>query len=126
MGERARGDPVHAGASPSRAHAVLAESLPHGREEDILQVTAMDRELRPLIAREASQGLAMDELTEAIEEDRFARLDGHAGERLAQPEREELARRMGKEVDAQAHGRNSGAGLEYRHGCRRHAAQAPA
>jgi hypothetical protein len=42
-------------------------------EKHVLQVAAMEGELRPLVAREAPQGFAMDELAVSIEENGFSR-----------------------------------------------------
>jgi len=59
---------------------------------------------------------AVDELAKAIEEDRFARGDRDPRERLLEPERGELARRMGEQVDAQTDGTYLGSGFEHARG----------
>src|SRR6202012_2680546 len=67
-----------------------------------LQITAMDRELRMLIARRAAQRLLIDQLPEAIEEGGIRRRNRDLRQRLLQPERGEFLGRMRQQIGADA------------------------
>ena len=76
------------------------------RDESIqqhhLQVAAMNRELRMLVARGAAERLLIDQLAEAIEEGRIRGRDRDLGQRLFEPERGEFLGGMRQQIDADA------------------------
>src|SRR6185503_19137584 len=72
-------------------------------EQHAVQVGAMDRELRPVVAGVAAGRLAVDELPVAVVEGRFAGGNGDPRERLLQAERAHLARGVRQQVHAHAH-----------------------
>src|SRR6266851_4739724 len=82
--------------------AVRTEPLLHGVEQDLVQVGAMDREVRPLVAGCPSPRLAVDQLAVAGEEGVVLRLAGDRRERIFQAERAQLFHRMRTEIDADA------------------------
>jgi hypothetical protein len=73
-----------------------------GVEQDRLQVGAVDRQLRRVVAGPASGRLAVDVLAEAVEERRLARHDGDALEVGEDAERFERRARVRQDVDADA------------------------
>ena len=87
-----RRPPLDADAGVARDHAVGTEALAHRREQHRLQVAAMDRELRHVVAGEAPSRLGVDELAEAIEERRLAGDDGALLERVEHAEPLQLGR----------------------------------
>ena len=78
---------VDADAGVAGDDAIAAEPLAHRREQHRLQVAAVDRELRRVVAGPASARLDVDQLAEAVEEGRLARHDRDALERVANAER---------------------------------------
>ena len=74
----------------------------HRRQEHALQVAAVDRELRRLVAGPAAGGLGVDELAEAIEERRLARRHRDPLQRFEHAESMELGGGMRQDVDADA------------------------
>jgi hypothetical protein len=64
-----------AGAAPAGVQAIRTDARAERIEQHAMQVAAMDRELRPFVARIASGRLAVDELAEAVVETGFARGD---------------------------------------------------
>src|SRR6185436_630566 len=54
-------------AMPAEMQPVRAEADFHRLEQDRLQVTAVNRELRRAVARAAAERLSIDELAEAVE-----------------------------------------------------------
>src|SRR5512135_1065691 len=77
---------VDSRAAPAQVQALLPDARPERFEEHGLQVSAVDRELRPRVACVAAQWLAPDELAEAVEEARLLRGHCHARERVLQPQ----------------------------------------
>ena len=82
--------------------AIGADPLAHGVEQDRLQVGAVDRQLRRVVAGPASGRLAVDVLAEAVEERRLARDDGDALELGEDAERLQRRARVRQDVDADA------------------------
>ena len=60
------------------------QTIGDGGEQDFLQLAAMDRVLRMLVACIAAERLAIDKLPKAIEEDSLAGQDRHARERIVE------------------------------------------
>ena len=88
-------------AEPQR---IVAEPLADGVGERELQLTAMDRDLRPLVARLAAARLAPDRLAEAVEVRERRRRDALALDAVREAELGELAHRVRQQVDADAEG----------------------
>src|SRR6188768_476930 len=61
-------------AVKTQMQSIGAELRLHRVEQDRLQVAAVDRELRPGVARALAERLAIDELAEPVEEGRFGGL----------------------------------------------------
>src|SRR3546814_11006227 len=74
--------------------AVGADALLHRAEQDHLQVAAMDRQLRCVIAGETPARLAEGELAVAIVEAHLLRLDGDRLQRRLQAEVAAFLHRM--------------------------------
>ena len=89
------------------------DPLAHGVEQDLVQVGAMDGEMRPLVAGRESPRLAVDELAVAGEERVVLRLAGDRGERVLEPERAQLLHGMRPEIDADAERADLGRRLEH-------------
>src|SRR5476649_1480589 len=91
---------------PGAAVVELDRVFPQPRarrvEQRLVQVGAMDRELRPAVAGVAAARLLEDELAMAAVEGELARLDAKRGERLLQAELRQFAHGMRQEVDADA------------------------
>src|SRR6516162_2709067 len=75
-------------------HAGVAEPLAHRLIDDALQVAAMDRELRHVIAGVEAARLAPDLLAETVGVEQLVSADPHRIETLQQAERGELLDRM--------------------------------
>ena len=93
---------IDADAGMAGDDAVGAEALPHRGEQHRLQVGAVDRELRRVVAGPASGGLAVDELAEAVEERRLARRRRPARASASTPSDAQLGARVRQDVDADA------------------------
>ena len=93
---------VDADAGVAGDDRVGAEALLHRGEQHALQVAAVDRELRRLVAGPASRGLGVDELAEAVEERRLARRHRDPLQRFEHAERAQLGGRVRQDVDADA------------------------
>ena len=94
-------------------HGVAAQPLQRGVEQHLVQVGAMDRELRPVVAGIAAARLLVDELAVAAVEGELARLDGRRRQRVLQAKLAELAHAMRQEVDADAQRLDLGRCLEH-------------
>ena len=93
-------DPAGAGAGAKRV------------QQDHLQIAAMDRELRMVVARRAPQRLLIDQLAEAVEERGVRGLDRGQLQRVFEAERGKLLDGMRKQIDADADRPDLGGGLE--------------
>ncbi len=91
---------LDASASPTRDHLVGSGPLYKRVKQNHLQVAAMNRELRHVVAGETAGRLAVNELAETVVEAIFAGGHGHVRERLFETERAQFARRMGQDIDA--------------------------
>ena len=80
----------------------LAEPLQHGLVEYLQQLTAMNRELGPVIARGAAARLGPDALAVFGVEDQLAGGNADRGEAVQQTKFGQLANRMRQDVDADA------------------------
>ena len=100
-------------AAMREPHGVAAQARSHRIEHHLVQVGAMDRKLRPVVAGEAAARLLVDELAVAAVEGELARLDGVRGQRLLQAELAQLAHGMRQQVDADAQRQHVGRGLEH-------------
>ncbi len=79
-----------------------AEAGDRGVEQHLVQVGAVDRNVRPLVAGGHPPRLAVDELAVAGEERVVLRLAGDRDERVLQPQRAQLLDRVRPEIDADA------------------------
>src|SRR5258706_3833687 len=82
-------------------------------QENLMQIRAVDRELRPFVAGVAPARLAEDELPEAVVETQLPRLHRDAREALLQAELGELAHAVRQQVHADAERLDFGRGLEH-------------
>jgi NADP-dependent aldehyde dehydrogenase len=108
---RAAGVLGHPGAGVIEAQAPGPEPVEHRGQQDGLQVAAVDRELRVLVAGEPAGRLGVDELAEAVEEGRFAGGDTSRRQLLLEAEPGEDLRRVREDVDADAYGSYPGGGF---------------
>src|SRR5260370_38121042 len=69
-------------------------------EQHHLQIAAMNRELRMVLAGGAAERLPIDQLPEAVEEGGIRRLDREACQRIFKPQRGQFPGRVRKQVDA--------------------------
>ena len=104
---------IHFQAATTKLHGSVAEPLPRRVEHHLVQIGAMDRQLRPVVAGEASARLLVDELAMAAVEGELARLDGLRRQRLLQAEFAQLAHGMRQQIDADAERQHVGSGLEH-------------
>lgn len=100
MERDARSVLVDLDAAMAELDRVLAKPLLHGGEEHVVQIGAMDRELRPVVAGEAAARLLVDELAMTAVEGELARLDGARGQRILQAKFGQLAHGVRQQVDA--------------------------
>jgi len=98
---------AHAGLVLLDAGAVMAGMEPvapdagnERTEQDHLQIAAMDRELRMIVARRASQRLLINQLAKSVEKGRVFGRDCSLRQHLLQSKRSELLGRMRQQVDA--------------------------
>ena len=70
---------LDAQAALAELHRILAQPSPHGREQHLVQVGAMDGKLRPVVAGEAPERLLVDELAVTAVVAKLARLDRAGG-----------------------------------------------
>jgi hypothetical protein len=103
----------HAGAAVVADDAVRAQALERLFEQHRLQVAAVDRELRPVVARMFARCFLEDQLAVLGEEDRLLRAHAHRVELRQQAELGQLAHRMRQQVHAHAHGLEFGHGLVH-------------
>ena len=112
----ARGDAavvlLDADAAMAGDEALGAEPADRRVEQHLVQVGAVDRNVRPLVAGGHPPRLAIDQLTVAGEERVVLRLAGDRGERILQPQRAQLLDGVRAEVDADAERVDLGRGLE--------------
>src|SRR5260221_10623270 len=102
---------VNPEATIAQPHGIGAKPLLDGVEQDLVQIGAMDRKLRPVVAGEAPARLLEDELAVAAVESEFAGLDAMCCELLREAQLAELAHGMRQEVDADAQRLDLGRGL---------------
>ncbi len=100
-------------ASPPQLDSIRAQPLAAGLEQQQLQVSAMDRELRRGIAGVAAERFPVDELAEAVVEHRLPGLDRNARQRALQPELAQFPARVRQDIDACAERRNLGGRFEH-------------
>ena len=93
--------------------AIGADPVAHGVEQHRLQVAAVNRELRRVVAGPAPGRLAVDVLAEAIEERRLARQHRDLLERLEHAERLQRTRCVGQDIDADPERADLGRGFEH-------------
>jgi len=101
----------HARAAAVADHAVGAQASERLFEQHSLQIAAVDRELRPVVARMLARGFLKDQLAVFGEEDRLLRAHTHRVELRQQAEFGQLAHRMRQQVHAHAQGLEFGHGL---------------
>ena len=90
------------GCSATGDDLIRTGTFEEGVKQGHLQVAAMNRELRHVIAGEAPGRLAVDELAEAVVEAIFARGDRDLAERILKSERHQFARGVRQDIDADA------------------------
>ena len=93
---------IDADAGVAGDDSLAADPCPHGVEQDGLQIGAVDRQLRRIVAGPAAGRLAVDVLAEAVEERRLARDDGDPLELGEDAERPQRRARRRQHVDADA------------------------
>src|SRR6266545_1526787 len=97
-------------------HGITAQPLHRRVEQHRVQIGAMDRELRPVVAGVAAAWLLVDELAVAAVEGELARLDGASGQRVLQAKLAELTHAVRQDVDADAQRLDLGRRLEHARG----------
>ncbi len=83
-------------------NVVGAQPFGHGIEQDLLQFTAMDRELRPFVAGLQPARFAPDRLAVLGEERQLARAHAAGVQFVEQAEFDQLAHRMRQHIDTDA------------------------
>jgi hypothetical protein len=78
----------------------------------VMQVAAMKREVRPLVARSKAPRLAIDELAVAREKSIVLRCASRSNECVLKAERAQLLDRVRSQIDADAESMQVGSGLE--------------
>src|SRR5512140_1128888 len=73
-------------AAMPELHGICAQTIAHGAQQYVVQVGAMDRKLRPVVAGVTAARLLVDELAVPAVEGEFARLDAARGQRVLQAE----------------------------------------
>src|SRR6185312_3316010 len=91
-----------ADALATEAVALRPRRGDEGIEQHAMQIGAMDRDLRPAIARRAAELLLIDELAEAVEESGLGGQHAEPGEVLLNADCIELLHRVRQEIDADA------------------------
>ena len=91
--------------------AIGARARAERIEQHHLQIAAMDRELRMVVAGGAAERLLVDQLPEAVEEGRVPGLDRDFRQRVLKPERGQFLGRMRQQIDADADRADLGNGL---------------
>ena len=113
----ARRDPVRVLLDPDAAVAgdevVRPDPLERGGEQHLVQVGAMDREMRPLVPGGTPPRLAIDELPVPGEERIVLRLAGARRQGLLQPQRAQLLHGVRPEIDADAERADLGRRFEH-------------
>ena len=94
----------HPGTGVIQTQAPGTKPVGHGGQQDTLQVAAVDRELRMLVAGEPAGRLGVDELAEAVEEGGFAGGDADGCQPCLDAEPGQDLRRVRQDVDADADG----------------------
>ena len=92
----------HADALVAEEDAIGADPLAHGSQQHGLQISAMDRQLRRRMTCPAAEGLAVDELAEAVVEGSVACDDRDALEVGKDAERLQHRARVWQDIDADA------------------------
>src|SRR5579863_3281927 len=77
----------------SRADIFVTDPLAHRAKQQVLQCSAMDRNLRPAISRCQSPRFAMDQLPELVTEVQALRADPGLSKSVAEPELGQLTNR---------------------------------
>src|ERR1700731_3506758 len=113
-------DAMMVGAEP-----VMSGARTERLQQKHLQVAAMDRELRMLVARGAAQRLLIDQLTEAIEEGGVLRRDRGPRQIGFEAERGQLPGGMRKQIDTDADRADFSRRLEYSTGNSRRVQRQP-
>ena len=104
---------IDAFATLVQQNAVLSQSLPHGVDQYLMQVAAMDRQLRPVIAGGTAAWLLADELTEAVVVGHLLGGDCHILQQLAETEFGQLAHGMWLQIDADTEPAQIGCRLKH-------------
>src|SRR5262249_18280633 len=87
-------------AAMSNDEILRADARAHGIQQHLLQIAAVEREMRPLMAGRKPPWLAVDELAVAREEGVVLGRASGGDERVLQPERAQLLYRMRSQIDA--------------------------
>lgn len=96
----------------TKSYRVLAQPRPHGVEQDRVQVGAMDRELRPVVAGVAAAQVANDVLAVATVIGKRPGLDRFRGKLVGEAELGEFAHAVWQQVDADSERQDFRRGLE--------------
>src|SRR5581483_5839490 len=113
---RARLILLDAAAFPAGTDRLRAEPRAHRLQQHELQIAAMDRELRPVITGVTARRLPINELAEAVEENRLARRYRRLGESRFEAELPEHLGRVRQHVDADTNRLDLGRGLIHARG----------
>jgi hypothetical protein len=99
-------------AAMTRDEILGSDAVAHRIEQHLMQVAAMKREVRPLVARSKAPRLAIDELAVAREEGIVLRCASRSNECVLKAERAQLLDRVRSQIDADAESMQVGSGLE--------------
>ena len=114
LGAHALAGLLEARQRQAAAHRAGSEAVAHRAEQHALQLAAVNRVLRPAVARRAAARLAVDAIAETVVVDELGGGDRACLERLAQSELGQLADGVRKQVDAGADRVDAARGLDDR------------
>jgi hypothetical protein len=104
---------LDADAAMAGDEVLRTQALAHGVEQHLVQVAAVDGKVRPLVPGREPPGLAVDQLAMAGEEGVIGRLARDRRERVLQAERAQLLDGVGPEIDADPERQDLGRRLEH-------------
>ena len=104
-----------AGDTSAGRDRVAADPGRNGCGECAVQLSTVDRQLRPLVACGAATGFAPDQLSVPVVEDQFAGGHGAGGQLVEQAQFVEFANGIGQQVQADPEGFDARRGFQYRY-----------
>jgi hypothetical protein len=99
-------------AAMTRDEVLSSDAVAHGIEQHLMQVAAMKRDVRPLVARSKAPRLAIEELAVSREEGVILRCASRSNECALETERAQLLDRVRSQIDADAESMQVGSSLE--------------